>query len=55
MLITDQRSPLVPHLEKLARHVIDNYAETAAEQPSYAAWLSKYDRQALEPAPRTVS
>jgi DNA-binding transcriptional LysR family regulator len=55
MLITEQRSPLVPHLEKLARHVIDNYAETAAEQPSYAAWLSKYDRQALEPAPRTAT
>jgi DNA-binding transcriptional LysR family regulator len=55
MLITEQHSPLVPHLEKLARYVVDNYAETAAEQPSYAAWLEKYDLQALEPAPRTVS
>jgi DNA-binding transcriptional LysR family regulator len=55
MLITEQDSPLVPHLEKLARHVIDNYAETAAEQPSYAGWLEKYDRRALEPAPRTVT
>jgi DNA-binding transcriptional LysR family regulator len=53
MLITEQHSPLVPHLEKLARYVVDNYAETASEQPTYAAWLDKHDRQALEPAPRS--
>ena len=55
LLLTEQHSPLVPHLGKLARYVVDNYAETAAEQPSYAAWLEKYGLQALEPAPRTVS
>jgi DNA-binding transcriptional LysR family regulator len=52
MLITEQQSPLVAHLEKLARYVLDNYAETAAAQPTYAAWLDKYDKAALEPAPR---
>jgi DNA-binding transcriptional LysR family regulator len=52
MLITEQQSPLVAHLEKLARYVLDNYAETAASQPTYAAWLDKYDKAALEPAPR---
>ncbi|HYJ66340.1 MAG TPA: LysR family transcriptional regulator [Nocardioidaceae bacterium] len=52
MLIADQHSPLVPHLEKLARYVLDNYTETAAEQPTYTAWLGKYDKLALEPAPR---
>jgi DNA-binding transcriptional LysR family regulator len=55
MLIAEQNSPLVPHLEKLARHVVDNYAETAAEQPTYTAWLGKYDRSALEPAPRRAN
>jgi DNA-binding transcriptional LysR family regulator len=52
MLIAEQHSPLVPHLEKLARYVLDNYAETAAEQPTYVAWLDKYGKQPLEPAPR---
>jgi DNA-binding transcriptional LysR family regulator len=52
MLITEQQSPLVAHLEKLARYVLDNYAETAAAQPTYAAWLDKYDKAALELAPR---
>jgi DNA-binding transcriptional LysR family regulator len=55
MLITEQNSPLSPHLEKLARHVIDNYAETATEQPTYAAWLDKHGKQALEPAPRRAN
>jgi|Tabmets5t2r1_1033131.scaffolds.fasta_scaffold05014_2 DNA-binding transcriptional LysR family regulator len=53
MLITEQHGPLVPHLEKLARYVLDNYAETASEQPTYATWLGKHDMSALEPAPRS--
>lgn len=55
MLITEQNSPLSPHLEKLARHVVDNYAETAAEQPTYAAWLDKHGKQPLELAPRRAN
>lgn len=55
MLITEQNGALVPHLEKLARYVVDNYAETADEQPTYAAWLDKYDKQPLEPVPRRAN
>jgi hypothetical protein len=55
LLIAEQRSALTPHLEKLSRHVVDNYAETAGKQPTYQAWLDKYGRHALEPAPRTLS
>lgn len=52
MLIAEQTGPLVPHLEKLARHVVDNYAESASEQSTYATWLDKHGKSALEPAPR---